>query len=468
MKKALYWLTAGLLATAAGGCNTFLDPAPVDRQPGDVFLNSPANVEAVLASAYDALQSGDFYGGQIQRVGALYGDDLDVARVTGQFVEDFRTRNFGIFNGPGRSLWANGYKAIYRSNIVIKAVNDNTANAPAADNDRRKGEALFLRGLAQFELVRLFALPFTAGPDNPGIVLRLTPSTTEEATVPTPRSTVGQVYAQVIDDLNQAVALLPATSTPGRTNKLAARAILARVYFNQADYSNAFTQADAAIAAATTAGITLGTADSTGTVAPFRSVGAQQTPGTVFQIVNTASDDATNDLRSVFYSSYGPAQLTIDTLATGPLALFENGDLRKRYLFSADPGDLTNRIPTSLKFQGGDPVNVPIIRLPELLLTRAESRVQRGSFAAPDVRADLNAVRTHAGLAPDNTTTDATTLLTKIRRERRLEFLFENDRYHELRRLKSANIRGRSYNDPSALLKIPASETSANPAIVQN
>lgn len=468
MKKILYWLSAGLLAATAGGCNSFLDPAPVDRQPADTFLDRTANVEAVLASAYDALQSGDFYGGQIQRIGGLYGDDLDVARVTGQFVEDFRTRQFGIFNGPGRSLWANGYQAIYRSNIVIKAVDGNTANAPASDNNRRKGEALFIRGLAQFELVRMFALPITAGPDNPGIVLRLTPSTTEQATVPTPRATVGQTYGQVLSDLTQALALLPATSVPGRANKLAAQALLARVYFNQADYNNAFTASDAAIAAATAAGITLGTPDSTGTVAPFRSVGATQTPGTLLQIVNTSADDATGDLRNLFYSNYGPAQLTIDTLATGPLGLFEAGDLRRRYLLGADPGDPSNRIPTSLKYQGGDPVNVAVVRLTEMYLTRAESRVQRGSFTAADVRADLNAVRTHAGLAANTATADGPTLLTKIRNERRLELLLENDRYHELRRLKSTNIRGKSYNDPSALLKIPASETSANPAIVQN
>ncbi len=468
MKKVLYWLTAGLLATAAGGCNTFLDPAPVDRQPGESFLNTPSNVEGVLAAAYDALQSGDFYGGQIQRIGALYSDDIDISRVTGQFVEDFRTRQFGIFNGPGRSVWGNGYKTIYRSNIVLKAIADNPTSAPATDNDRRKGEALFLRGLAQFELVRFFALPYTAGPDNPGIVLRLTPPSTQEATVPIARSTVGQTYAQIISDLNTALALLPANSVPGRANKLAARAILARVYFNQADYSNAFTQSDAAITAATAAGITLGAADSTGTVAPFRSVGAQLAPGVLFEMVNSASDDATGDLRNIFYSTFGPASLTADTLATGPLALLEPGDLRRRYLLAADPGDPSNRIPTSLKFQGSDPVNVPVVRLVEMYLTSAESRVQRGSFTAADVRADLNTVRTHAGLAPDNTTTDGTQLLTKIRNQRRVELLFENDRFHELRRLKSTNIRGRSYNDSSALLKIPASETSANPAIVQN
>jgi tetratricopeptide (TPR) repeat protein len=470
MKKITLWLTAAMLTVAAGGCNTFLDPAPVDRQPGENYLTTSNNVEAVLVSAYDALQGGNFYGGQLQRVGALYGDDFDLANVASQqFVSDFVTRSFGIFNGPGESLWTSGYTAIFRSNVVIKSINDNTAtDATAADNTRRKGEALFIRGLAHFELLRFFALPYTADPNKPGIVLRTFPANTEEAAQPIARASVGEVYTQIIADLQQAIQLLPANNNIGRANKLAAQAILARVYFNQADYNNAFTAADQAITAATTAGITLGTPDSAGVVGPFRTVGAVQAPGTLFQIGNSAADDATGDLRNIFYSGFGSPTLPVLTTPGGAYALYEAGDLRKRYLFGTDPGDPTSPIPNSLKFQGSDPVNVPIIRLAELYLTRAESRVQKGGFNAADVRADLNAVRTAAGLPADNITTAAADLLTKIRNERRVELLTENDRFHELRRLRSTNIRGRSYDDSSALLKIPASETSANTAIVQN
>lgn len=470
MKKITLWLTAALLTVAAGGCNTFLDPAPTDRQPGENFLTVSNNVEAVLVSAYDPLQSGGFYGGQVQRVGALYGDDFDLSSVASQqFVSDFVTRQFGIFNGPGTNLWASGYTAIFRANVVIKAVDDNSAPAAlAADNTRRKGEALFIRALAHFELLRFFALPYTASPDKPGIVLRITPANTQEASQPQARASVGEVYAQVIADLQQAIQLLPAASTPGRANKVAARGILARVYFNQADYTNAFTAADQAIAAATAASIALSTPDSAGVVGPFRTVGAVPAPGTLFQIVNLVSDDASGDVRNIFYSSYGPPTLPALTTPGSSYALFEVGDVRQRYLFGTDPGDPASLIPNSLKFQGGDPVNVPVIRLPELYLTRAEARVQKGSFTPADVRADLNAVRTAAGLPANTTAASSADLLTAIRKERRVELLTENDRFHELRRLRSANIRGRAYDDSSALLKIPASETSANTLIVQN
>ena len=466
MKKITLWLAAALLTAAAGGCNTFLDPAPVDRQPGKTFLNTSSNVETVLVSSYDALQDGKFYGGQVQRVGALYGDDFDITNNNGG---DFLNRQFSIFNGLGDDLWTSGYTAIFRANIVLKAVSDNTApDATAADNNRRKGEALFIRALAHFELVRFFALPFTADPGKPGVVLRLTPANTQEASQPAPRASVGEVYTQVIADLQQAIQVLTPTAPVGRANKLSAQATLARVYFNQADYTNAFTAADQAIGAATAASITLSTPDSAGVVAPFRTVGSVQAPGTLFQIVNTSSDDNSNSVRNLFYSNYGPAAFPVLTTPGSAYALFQPNDLRQRFLFGADPGDMTNLLPTSLKFQGGDPVNVPVIRLAELYLTRAESRVQKGGFTPGDVRADLNAVRAAAGLPANTTAASATDLLTAIRNERRVELLTENDRYHELRRLRSTNIRGRAYNDPTALLKIPASETSANTAIVQN
>jgi len=466
MKKITLWLAAALLTAAAGGCNTFLDPAPVDRQPGENFLNTSANVETVLISSYDALQDKKFYGGQVQRVGALYGDDFDISNNNGG---DFLSRQFSIFNGLGDDLWKGGYTAIFRANIVLKAVNDNSAPAAtAADNTRRKGEALFIRALAHFELVRFFALPYTADPSKPGVVLRLTPANTQEAVQPQARASVGEVYAQVIADLQQAVQLLTPTAAVGRASKLSAQALLARVYFNQADYTNAFTASDQAIGTAAAANVTLGTADSAGVVAPFRTVGSVQAPGTLFLMVNTAADDNTNDVRNLFYSSFGPATFPVLTTPGSAYALFEPGDVRQRYLFSADPGDPGNLIPTSLKFQGGDPVNVPVIRLPELYLTRAEARVQKGSFTPADVRADLNAVRTAAGLPANTTAASSADLLTAIRKERRVELLTENDRFHELRRLRSANIRGRAYDDSSALLKIPASETSANTLIVQN
>ena len=89
------------------------------------------------------------------------------------------------------------------------------------------------------------------------------------------------------------------------------------------------------------------------------------------------------------------------------------------------------------------------------------------TIMAADVRADYNQVRTKAGLPADVVSTTSGELLTAIQSERRFELAMEGDRSFELRRLKQP-LRGLAFNDPTQLLKIPDSETRANPTIVQN
>jgi hypothetical protein len=123
--------------------------------------------------------------------------------------------------------------------------------------------------------------------------------------------------------------------------------------------------------------------------------------------------------------------------------------------------------PFSLKIQGSNPVNTSVIRLAEMYLTRAESSVRKGGYVAANVRADYNNLRVLAGIPADNTSSTDIDLYAAIQNERRLELAMEGDRFFEMRRLKQ-QIRGLAFNDKTQLLKIPDSETRANPNIEQN
>ena len=68
-------------------------------------------------------------------------------------------------------------------------------------------------------------------------------------------------------------------------------------------------------------------------------------------------------------------------------------------------------------------INVPVIRLSEMYLIRAESNVQKGGFSDAAVRADYNAVRAVAGVAADNTTTGALHCLQLYVQKELLNFL---------------------------------------------
>ncbi|MBD2766698.1 RagB/SusD family nutrient uptake outer membrane protein [Hymenobacter sp. BT664] len=462
--KKIFLLALGLSTGLLTGCKDFLDLKSTNSQPDIEFLKSASNVESVLVGAYAQLCDTKFLGGEVIRTSEEYGDNIDLSRVTagGGAGAQFTTRGFSLFNSQGRDLWNKGYTAIARANTVIAAIDQNTFAADQNVKTRLKAEALFVRAVAHFELVRLFAKPYTSNAGTePGIPLRITSVTTEQAADRTPRSPVGVIYNQVIDDLKAAEAALP-SNNGNRATKWAAKAYLARVYFNKEDYTNAFTYSDDVIR---NGGFNLGSSSNpTAVTIPFRQAGDTSPNGTpvIFQAVGTPTNDVSDIARNNFFNTNSES-VTLPLSASLSDLLRNQGGRRDLLLVSRPASTL----PFSLKYQGGNPINIPVIRLAEMHLTRAESAVRKGAFVPAEVRADYNILRTLADVPVDAITTSQAALLTAIQDERRIELFTENDRFHELRRLKQ-NIRGLPYNDSRMLLKIPDIEVQANPDIVQN
>ena len=114
---------------------------------------------------------------------------------------------------------------------------------------------------------------------------------------------------------------------------------------------------------------------------------------------------------------------------------------------------------SSSKYMASDRV-IPIIRLAEVLLTRAEASAFLSPVAVdPTALSDYNAVRTRAGL-PELMSSDFSIgidLLDSIIVERRREFLYEGVLYHDMKRRNEA-INGISLDNPRYTLPIPQSE----------
>ena len=153
----------------------------------------------------------------------------DIASGGGQ-LEVGRQQILNGNNSPANRLfnmvWEGLYTIIHRANTVI----DNGPEVKDNDilRDRCVAEAKFFRGWAYFELVSLW------GP---------VPIYTKEVTTPDqfqPRAAEDKVYDQIIQDLKDAAAgLPPTTSDLGRATQPAANAMLGRVYMQKGDYLNA-------------------------------------------------------------------------------------------------------------------------------------------------------------------------------------------------------------------------------------
>ena len=474
MKKLL--LLTGLavaLSTSLTGCNKFLDVKPIDQKDEVDALNTLVNVQQLLAASYGNITTGEFYGGRIQRISELFSDNVDPAFLNGSNLS-INNRAFAVFAGNvGENVWTNGYFGIDRANRVIFAVDNNTFPADQDVKNRLKGEALFLRALAHFELVRLFSKPFTAGGGSaPGIPIRITPGTPEIAQTRVGRGTVGEVYAQVIRDLGEAQGLLPAVNGD-RATSWAAKAILARVYFNQNDFQNAYSAASDVINSGVFPLMGSSVLD------PFRNAGSNQTRGgVIFQVISTPASDLTIfELRNNFYSA-NPGNVPISfPLAAGNNELYTDlkaiGGLRFDSLV-VDTSASINR-PSSRKFQGltragGQAANYSIVRVAEMYLIRAEAGVELGKPEA-EVLADVNVLRSVANAPLATSPGDVNALKELVRRERRIELYFEYDRFHELRRQgkSTRSAGGETFSfDSCRLLPIPQAEVNGNANIEQN
>ena len=206
-KKILTIITVGGLLFAA--CTKKLEQTDPQTLPIDVSLGSDANVKKVLMGAYDAMSSGNLYGGNIQLFADLLGANGEL-----QWVGTFNTyreifnKNMLTTNPNVTGVWVSGYDAINIANNVLTAINE----VNAADQNRVKGEALTIRAAMHFEILRLFAKDYRDGAPatNPGIPIMLTPTNTVGEISYPARSTVDQVYTQIITDLVEAETLVPA------------------------------------------------------------------------------------------------------------------------------------------------------------------------------------------------------------------------------------------------------------------
>ena len=195
-----------------------------------------------------------------------------------------------------------------------------------------------------------------------GVVIKTTATTTEEqASEAVPRSTVAQVYQQVISDLTAAAEKLPEDNGT-RADKYTALAFLSRVYLQQQDYANALQAANDVI--------------ESGKYAMNASVNAvfdnKNTNESIFEIQQNDQNNAgtSNSGMATFYASLegiGRADVRVSTDFLD--SVYNENDLRKQQWYYEGVGQRSGTFTSKWKSYSQ---NLPIIRIAEMYLTRAE------------------------------------------------------------------------------------------------
>jgi hypothetical protein len=463
-KTVLGLLTATLLLGSLESCNNKLNVQPVSSIDSATAFTNSSDVLAALVGCYTGLQSVDLYGGYLQFLTDLLADNGDESFV-GTFTQpqEAQRKALLITNSQVSATWLRAYDVINRTNNVLANIGKLDTPGQRASAE---GEAKFIRSLVYFDLVRTYGKAWNDGTpaSNLGVPLVLTPTLTVADALPVPRNTVAEVYAQVITDLTTAETLL---TTGGPLNSFSATryacaGLLARVYLQQGNYAAAAAAANRAISTTSLSlngfyGTNFGY-NTTNVATNVVLTTSTNTPEDIFTIQLTAQS-GTNQLYT-FYSRNSRADVNVQPQF---LSLFETGDTRAS--LNTTPTATAASYTRKYDAQYG---NIKLMRVDEMLLTRAEANFRAGTTVGATPLADINTIRTRAGLPAL-----ASVTLTQILKERRIELAFEGFRLGDLKRNQESTVDPLSnavipWNSPRLVFPIPFREVNANPNLKQN
>ena len=440
-------LLGGLLVSS---CDSKLDVQPRNSLGSEQALKTQEDLQALLVGVYDALGSSALYGGDMARNAELLADNGETTW-DGTFIDpgEIYRKQILVTNNDVSGMWLAAYNTINVCNTVL--VNLSLATETAEQN-RIEAEAKFVRGSLYFELVRFYAKTWGDGDanTNPGVPIVLTPTTLVTDADKVSRSSVAQVYAQVIKDLTEAEAKLPGSNSFFATSGAAA-AMLSRVYLQQGNYTAAANAANRVIQSNRYQLVNI---EEVHDLRLF--VNGVDTDETIFSMQVT-DQDGTNSL-NLYYAIEDYGGRGDIFIEDRHLNMYEAADIRGQLFYQDDQGLIR-----TYKFinQYG---NVQVMRLAEMYLTRAEANFRNGTSIGATPLADINLIRSRADLAG---LTTAQLDLNAILKERRLELAFEGTLIHDMKRTRRSigNLR---YNSERLIYPIPRREILVNPNLVQN
>jgi starch-binding outer membrane protein, SusD/RagB family len=410
-----------LLLVGLPGCHkNFLDAKPATT------LSVPTTL-----SDFQTLLDNTAIFNQVPTLGEASSDDYFFTNTYWQTL-DIRQKNAfiwapDIFEGQGGQLdWNLPYQQVFYANVVLDGLGGKPETDSVSQWNALEGAALFARAFAFYSVSQVFAPAYGTFPDSThlGIPLRLH----SEISSPSTRSTLGQTYQQIINDLDSAEIFLPATNpSPFRNRpvRVAAQALLARVYLSMRNYPLARAYADSALqfydslidynTLDTTVGIAFGLLNSE-TIYQASFLGGTSYNGAYYYCSIAGGFFASTRIDSSLISSYDP------------------NDMRRVIFYHYKPNETSylkgSYTGTNLCFGG--------LATDELYLIRAEGAARAGdpTEAMNDVNT-LLAKRWRTNSFSGYTVASAQEALDTILLERRKELAFRGLRWTDLRRLNA-------------------------------
>jgi starch-binding outer membrane protein, SusD/RagB family len=460
-----------LIIGSLSGCKKFLDQKPLNSLTKDEFFQTEADANSAIIGVYNSLQS---CNEQFFRWGEMRGDLITPTNaLDAVYLQQFD-------NTSSLSTWTEPYKLIANANIVIEKVPAIPAldgNFTQQESKKIVAEALFLRSLAYFYLVRTFK----------EVPLVLQAPTSDAVNFLLPKSSADSILNQIEKDLGIAEADIPISyarplDMRGRVTKAAVNALQTDVYLWRAKYTEA---------AAASKKVVDNTTD--------------------YQLVS--SDDWFNIFaRKNTSESILEIQYDYQLQEIGRMLNISNAYILNTTLYDVftQENDLVRGLNATYWESGGrrfwkyagltrdqqaralDDANFIIYRLADVMLLRAEALAHLGPAEKIEAASLINTIRRRAGLDEldfINETTPVDVFVEIILKERAMELAFEGKRWFDLVRnatnennpeillsrvvtsrsvANRSQVRSRLVDPRSWYLPILRTELALNPNLVQN
>jgi len=427
-------------------------------------FQSNSSAIAAVTGIFQTLDGTDLVGGDLGNdnfatIAGLSADELTLYPSSSSNLQQAYTNSLYSQTSPF-PFWTYLYNTIYDTNAAINGISNSSGVTQPVKN-QLLGECYFIRAFCNFYLVNVFGN------------VPLVTTTNYQINNSVTRSSIADVYQQIITDLKSSDGLLSANyvslavkSISDKTfpNKGAVEALLARVYLYNRDWANAETKASSVI-----------------------SNYSYQLDSDLNSVFLTNSTEAIWQLPTLYNTTYDTPDGYIFILTSGPdpvtnpvylspqvLNAFETNDNRM-----ADWVGSSNGYFFAYKYkQGRSPSSVTenymVLRLAEQYLIRAEARAEQNETSAVN---DLDVIRNRAGLPNYSGATDQKSLLAAIMHENQIEFFAEwGHRWLDLKRTNTVDsvmsivtpLKGGTWSSYKQLFPIPLSDIKIDPKLGQN
>ncbi len=457
------------------------DRLDLEPEIGQIFtgdIKSEDQLKYATNAIYSALGTSSVFGADILIDGDLVSDNTFVASANDGYYLTESGMGWDAINNPFTGEWNGLYTVVQRTNVVI---NENKLEQTTFVKSL-KGEAKIIRGLAYFYLVQFFSPSIASGQNQEygvPLVLKLSDTGAPVYQLSIPRSSIQEVYEQIIKDLEEGINEIGSIRENSKSfiGPEVGKYLLAKAYLtrgNPGDFEKAIALAEEVL---NTGGDyeVLNPKNGTEYVNYFASQDpdiSENQKETLFEIPQTIKSNlSVNSHPGTFYSSSGEHKSLV--LRKHVYDLFTATDIRRNSMILNGPVGDTPRGVWSRKWshttkEGKFTANIKVFRMTELKFIQLEALAKSGRNAEAQTKLDEF---TDSRKAARYTTGD---LLTNILNEKRKEFFTEGHRFFDLKRnhlpinkLTNCTTCDVDANDKLFVMPINRVELRKNPLMTQ-